>query len=96
VNEGFARLTGYTTEEVLGKTPGELNLWVEREPHRTTLQKLEADARSREKSSDSDKVGEIRYGRVSAVRVALNGKQCMLSVTHDITYQNTAKRRYLN
>lgn len=42
VNEGFTRLTGYSVDEVLGKTPTELNLWVEPEPHRTTLQKLEA------------------------------------------------------
>src|SRR5436309_435924 len=43
VNEGFTRLTGYSAEEVLGKTPGELNLWVEPEPHRTTLERVEAE-----------------------------------------------------
>src|SRR5229473_5853295 len=92
VNEGFARLTGYTAEEVLGKTPGELNLWVEREPHRTTLRKLEAEGQvTGEEFRFRTKSGEIRYGRVSAVRVAVNGKQCMLSVTHDITDRKRAE-----
>jgi two-component system cell cycle sensor histidine kinase/response regulator CckA len=92
VNEGFARLTGYTAEEVLGKTPGELNLWVEREPHRTTLQKLEAEGQvTGEEFRFRTKSGEIRYGRVSAVRVGVNGKQCMLSVTHDISDRKRAE-----
>jgi PAS domain S-box-containing protein len=92
INEGFARLTGYTAEEVLGKTPGELNLWVEREPHRTTLQKLEADGQvTGEEFRFRTKSGEIRYGRVSAVRVTMNGRQCMLSATHDITDRKRAE-----
>src|SRR6266478_3523844 len=86
VNEGFTRLTGYTTEEVLGKTPADLNLWVEQEPHRTTLEKVEAEGQVQgEEFRFRTKSGEIRYGRVSAVRVMINGKQYMLSVTHDIT-----------
>src|SRR5258708_21916585 len=86
VNEGFTRLTGYTTEEVLGKTPADLNLWVEPEPHRTTLEKVETEGQVQgEEFRFRTKSGEIRYGRVSAVRVMINGKQYMLSVTHDIT-----------
>ncbi len=86
VNEGFTRLTGYSAEEVLGKTPGELNLWLEPELHRTTLQKLEAEGQvNGEEFRFRTKSGEIRYGQVSAVRVAMNGQPCMLSVTHDIT-----------
>jgi two-component system, cell cycle sensor histidine kinase and response regulator CckA len=92
VNEGFTRLIGYSAEEVLGKTPGELNLWVEREPHRTTLEKLEAEGQvTGEEFRFRTKSGEIRYGQVSAVRVAMNGKQCMLSVTHDITDRKRAE-----
>src|SRR5229473_5250196 len=92
VNEGFTRLTGYSAEEVLGKTPGELNLWLEPEPHRTTLQKLEAEGQvNGEEFRFRTKSGEIRYGQVSAVRVAMNGQPCMLSVTHDITDRKRAE-----
>lgn len=92
VNEGFTRLTGYTAEEVLGKTPAELGLWVEQRPHRTTLQMVETqglvqgeDFRFRTKS------GEIRYGQVSATRVMINGEPLMLSVTHDVTDRKKAE-----
>jgi two-component system, cell cycle sensor histidine kinase and response regulator CckA len=92
VNEGFTRLTGYSAEEVLGKTPVELNLWVEPEPHRQTLQKVETEGQvNGEEFRFRTKSGEIRYGQVSAVRVTMNGKQCMLSVTHDITDRKRAE-----
>ncbi len=62
VNDGFTRLTGYTTEEVLGKTPADLNLWVEPEPHRTTLEKVETEGQVQgEEFRFRTKSGEIRY-----------------------------------
>ena len=92
VNEGFMRLTGYTAEEVLGKTPGELDLWVEQEPHQATLQMVETQGLVKGKEFRfRTKTGEIRYGRVSAVRVPINGQPCMLSVTHDITDRKCAE-----
>jgi two-component system, cell cycle sensor histidine kinase and response regulator CckA len=92
VNEGFMRLTGYTAEEVLGKTPGELHLWVEQQPHQATLQMVEKQGLVKgEEFRFRTKAGEIRYGRVSAVRVTINGQPCMLSVTHDITDRKCAE-----
>jgi PAS domain S-box-containing protein len=61
VNEGFTRLIGYTAEEVMGKTPAELNLWVEQEPHRTTLQKVETEGQvDGQEFRFRAKAGEIR------------------------------------
>jgi PAS domain S-box-containing protein len=92
VNEGFTRLTGYSAEEVLGKTPAELDLWVEQRPHQTTLQMVEAEGQVQgEEFRFRTKTGEIRYGRVSAVRVPINAQPCMLSVTHDITDRKHAE-----
>jgi PAS domain S-box-containing protein len=86
VNEGFVRLTGYSVDEVLGKTPAELDLWVEQEPHKTTLEMVETHGQVKgEEFRFRTKAGEIRYGRVAATRVTINGNPCMLSVTHDIT-----------
>src|SRR5580704_13637948 len=92
VNEGFTRLTGYSAEEVLGKTPGELDLWVEQQPHRATLHMVETQGLVQgEEFRFRTKAGEIRYGQLSAVRVAINGQPCMLSVTHDITDRKHAE-----
>jgi PAS domain S-box-containing protein len=92
VNEGFTRLTGYSAEEVMGKTPAELDLWVEQRPHQNTLQMVETEGQVQgEEFRFRTKTGEIRYGRLSAVRVVINGKPCMLSVTHDITDRKRAE-----
>jgi two-component system cell cycle sensor histidine kinase/response regulator CckA len=92
INEGFTHLTGYTAEEVLGKTPAELDLWVEHQPHQTTLQLVETQGQVQgEEFRFRTKAGDIRYGRVSAVRVTINGQPCMLSVTHDITDRKLAE-----
>jgi PAS domain S-box-containing protein len=92
VNEGFMRLTGYTAEEVLGRTPAELDLWVEQQPHQTTLQLVESQGQVQgEEFRFRTKTGEIRYGRLSAARVTINGQPCMLSVTHDITDRKHAE-----
>ena len=86
VNEGFTRLTGYTAQEVQGKTPSELGIWVERKPHERHLQALEQGGQIQaEEFPFRTKSGEIRYGQVSAVRLSLNGEPMMLSITHDIT-----------
>jgi two-component system, cell cycle sensor histidine kinase and response regulator CckA len=86
VNEGFTRLTGYAAEEVIGKTPAELNLWVEEATRVATLRTLERKGQVHEEEFKfRTKSGEIRYGQLSAVRVELNGEPFMLSITHDIT-----------
>ena len=93
VNEGFTRLTGYTAEEVIGKTPTELNLWVEQVTRAATLKTLERKGQVHEEEFKfRTKAGEIRYGRLSAVRVELNGEPFMLSLTHDITNQKRAEK----
>lgn len=96
VNEGFTRLTGYSSEEVLGKTPTELGLWVEQQTHDTTLQLIEAQGQIQgEEFRFRTKDGEIRYGRVAAVRVTINGRPCVLSVTSDITDRKRAEAQLL-
>jgi two-component system, cell cycle sensor histidine kinase and response regulator CckA len=92
INDGFTRLTGYTAEEVIGKTPADLGLWVDRLPHLRTSEKLEkAGHVEKEEFRFRTKTGEIRYGQVSAVRVTVNEEECMLSVTHDITDSKRAE-----
>src|SRR5260370_4606716 len=94
VNEGFTRLTGYSAEEAMGKTPAEIDLWVEQRPHETTLQRVDSEGQVEgEEFRYRTKAGEIRYGGVSAVRVVINGEPCMLSVTHDITDRKRAEAK---
>ncbi len=93
VNDGFTRLTGYTAAEVIGKTPAELGLWVDQEPHELTSQRLQQEGEIREEEFRfRTKAGEIRHGRVSASRVTINGQPCVLAITNDITARKLAEQ----
>src|SRR5258707_1125622 len=92
VNEGFCRMTGYTTEEVLGKTSAELNVWADPDERRSTVEKILREGEIHEEEFRfRTKAGEMRFGQLAAVRVVVRNQQCMLSVTRDITARKHAE-----
>ena len=92
VNEGFCRMTGYTAEEVIGKTSAELNVWADPDQRGATLQKVLREGEVHEEEFRfRTKSGEIRFGQLAAVRVAVGNQQCMLSVSRDITEKRRAE-----
>jgi PAS domain S-box-containing protein len=86
VNETFEHFTGYSRDELIGRSPFDINLW-ENPSHRVELLKqlrkegklrnVEARFRMRD--------GGIRIGLASAELIEIDGEQCLLSVTSDIT-----------
>jgi PAS domain S-box-containing protein len=92
VNDGFTRLTGYTREEVLDKTPSEMNLW--EDPSRRaeiftqfvqTGELRECEFRLRTKS------GQLRIGHMSGALLDFDGRRCSLIVVRDITERKAAE-----
>lgn len=86
VNEGHAKLTGYTGEELVGKTSLEINIWVvnsdrerfaEELRRNGSIHKLEANFRRKD--------GSFFTGLISASIIELNGVLHSLNVTKDIT-----------
>ncbi len=86
VNDSFLRITGYRREEVLGRTAQELNMWVrpaDRELflalllHERQVRDLEVPFRC--------KSGILCAGLVSAEIIHIEGVECLLTVTRDIT-----------
>ena len=86
INEGFTAITGYTPEDVNGKTSLELDIWVD--PHDRTrlvnelkekgvVNNLEAQFRRKE--------GSILTGFMSARIIEIEGESCLLSITRDIS-----------
>ncbi|HWY08455.1 MAG TPA: PAS domain S-box protein [Candidatus Acidoferrales bacterium] len=91
VNDGFTRLTGYSREEVLGKTPLQLNLWTKPALRTHTLSELNEHAEIRNvEFAFQTKSGQIRTGQLSGSLLELDGRRCALVVVRDISEQRKA------
>jgi len=86
INKGFTKITGYTEEEVLGKTSIELNLWVDH----ADREKLVSILREKGEVQNFEtrfqmKNGHIVDGIMSATIIDLDGIPHILSISRDIT-----------
>lgn len=93
VNEGFTQLTGYTADDVEGKTSHEINIWGNPQDRERLVKEL------REKGEVHNleapfriKGGEIKICLMSARVINVNGDQCILSITRDITERKQAEQ----
>jgi PAS domain S-box-containing protein len=91
-NDAFLSTSGYTREEILGRTPLELGLWVDPAQRDEGIRELKAgrtvrsmECRFRVKS------GEERMTVLSADIVMFDGEACILSALTDITDRTRAE-----
>jgi len=92
VNESFTQLTGYSREEVLGKSIEDLNILIDSRKHAQLVNKVQQAGDTQDDVFRyRTRVGEVRIGKVSATRVNVGGKDCVLSVTRDITDSKMAE-----
>ncbi|MBU5614279.1 PAS domain S-box protein [Geomonas azotofigens] len=96
VNEAFQEITGYTREEVIGKTSTELLLWADPDARMVMLKLLNEhghvrnlDVRFRVKS------GEIRELLWSADVIEYQGEACLIAISRDVTDQRQMERELL-
>jgi PAS domain S-box-containing protein len=92
INNGFTQSTGYTEEDVEGKTSKELNIWDNPDDRKKLIEGLKSDgivknleARFRKKN------GDVNYGLMSASIIDLNGVPHIISITRDITDRKEAE-----
>jgi PAS domain S-box-containing protein len=86
VNERFNKLSGYTEEEVIGKTALEFNLWEETEEGNRLTEKLKTEGKFEGlECCFRRKNGEIRHGLVSSAIIDINGEPHIITVIKDIT-----------
>ncbi|MBI2962651.1 MAG: PAS domain S-box protein, partial [Deltaproteobacteria bacterium] len=93
VNPQYERLTGFTAEELLGRTSGEMKLWIARDIYRRVLGELEATGRVHDTEAElRRKSGERRWVLFSGLRVDLGGTPCVVSFTRDVTERRRAEQ----
>ncbi len=92
INQGFTRLTGYTSEDVRGKTSIDINIWADPNDRirlvkglreHGAVENLEAGFRSKD--------GQIKTGLMSAKIIQIDNEPCILSITRDISERKQAE-----
>jgi PAS domain S-box-containing protein len=92
VNDTFVQITGFSREEVIGRTRNELNLWVNPSDSARVEQMLQEQGFIRNLETELyTKSGELRVVLFSAEVITLGGEPCMLCVTNDITERKQAE-----
>jgi PAS domain S-box-containing protein len=93
VNEGFTRMTGYTREEVLGRSslPGDLGIWVRSEDRERLTRGLRENGEVADLEAEfRRKDGSTLVGMMSAKKIEIEGEECLISITRDITDRKRA------
>ncbi len=92
VNEAFEQQTGWHRDEVIGRSPLDIDLW--EDPHQRSLflQQLLVEGIVRDlEVRIRRKDGQIRTTLGSAELIEVNGKPCKLSVIADVTERKRAE-----
>ena len=92
INQGFCRLTGYTREEIIGRSSVEINIWEDSDLRKRLVRDL------REKGFCDNlegrfrcKDGSIKTALMSARVIELQGVPHIISITRDITERKQAE-----
>jgi two-component system cell cycle sensor histidine kinase/response regulator CckA len=96
VNEGFVKMLGYESHEVIGRTAHELGVWVVPEQRRALVERLTQSGRiSGLDCQFRTKSGEIRDTQVFAELITLSDTSCILGITIDVTEAKRLQEQYL-
>jgi PAS domain S-box-containing protein len=91
-NDAFLSASGYTREEILGRTPVELGLWVDPDQRDEGIRQLRAGRTVRNMECRFRvKNGDERVTVLSADIVMFDGEACILSALTDITDRTRAE-----
>jgi PAS domain S-box-containing protein len=92
VNDTFEQYTGWRRDEVIGRTPLDLKIWVDTNQRSTFIEQLRAQCAVRNMEIlFRKKDGQVWTGLVSSELVDLNGEPCALSLITDITVRKEAE-----
>ncbi|MBN2803881.1 MAG: PAS domain S-box protein [Deltaproteobacteria bacterium] len=86
INEGFTALTGYTKEDVVGRSSSDIEIWAIPEDRLKLIEGLKKDGKVKNlQSSFRRKNGKVGDGLMSASIINIKEAPHILSVTRDIS-----------
>lgn len=92
VNDGFCRLTGYTTEQVLGRSVHEVGIWADDKQRAALLDELAQRGRVHHREMlGRNKEGELLAVEVSVEPIKLNETDCLLMTARDVSLLKNAQ-----
>lgn len=92
VNQAFINMTGYTRQELIGRSSLEMSIWANPQDRQNFSQKLrEKKSRLNFETQFRKKNGDIFWGMFSVSPMSFNGLPCLLSITRDVTEAKAAQ-----
>ncbi|HET7440435.1 MAG TPA: PAS domain S-box protein [Terriglobales bacterium] len=92
VNDTFERYTGWKRDEVIGRTPVEVEFWVDTNQRTLFIEKLRAENTvQNQEILFRTKDGQVRTGLLSSEMIEVNGEPCALSLIADVTEAKQAE-----
>ena len=94
VNDAFENVLGYSRDESIGHTAGDLNLWVDADTRSIILQKIQENGRVENfEIRLRRKSGEIFPALMFISPIMLRDKPCLLAMMMDITNRKLAEEQ---
>jgi len=92
VNDGFCRLTGYTSSEVIGRTVYEIGVWADHKQRTALLAELKEKGHVPHRDMlGRNKRGDVLTVEVSVEPIILNETACLLLTARDISQLKNAQ-----
>lgn len=92
VNEVFEKQTGFSRNEVIGKSGSELGMWIDLGQKSQIVAEIKGGGRIRSREVQfRHKSGKVQTKLYSAEPIEIGGKQCLLAVCEDITQRKIAE-----
>lgn len=94
-NDAFVKLMGYQREEIVGRTAHELGVWADPDYRDRMVRQMDRAERAEPlETRFRTKSGEERRVQISAERIVLDGKSCVLANTLDVTESRRLEEQF--